>query len=108
MLPINPGKQVLSCCAFQALQLRLVSLLSCKAWFADNATAAGSLCGLYNWWSALSKLGPAYGYNVKPSKSRLIVKAKHHELAKKIFAGCGVGITVEGKRHLGAAIGSPT
>jgi len=79
-----------------------------QAWFADDATAAGSLCGLYNWWSALSKLGPAYGYNVKPSKSWLIVKAEHHELAKKIFAGCGVGITVEGKRHLGAAIGSPT
>jgi len=28
--------------------------------------------------------------------------------SKKIFAGCGVGITAEGKRHLGAANGSPT
>ena len=53
-------------------------------------------------------LGPAFGYNVKPSKSWLIVKAEHLDLAKNLFDGCGVSITVEGKRHLGAAIGSPT
>jgi len=56
------------------------------------------------------KLGPVYGYNVKPSKSWLIVKAEHLEVAKKIFAGCGVGITlwIKGKCYLGAAIGSST
>ena len=27
-------------------------------------------------------------------------------LAKEVFADCGMGITAEGKRHLGAAIGS--
>ena len=79
-----------------------------QAWFADDATAAGSLTGLCKWWSALVSLGPAFGYNVKPSKSWLIVKAEHLDLAKNLFDGCGVGITVEGKRHLGAAIGSPT
>ena len=79
-----------------------------QAWFADDATAAGSLTGLRKWWSALVSLGPAFGYNVKPSKSWLIVKAEHLDLAKNLFDGCGVGITVEGKRHLGAAIGSPT
>ena len=79
-----------------------------QAWFADDATAAGSLTGLCKWWSALLSLGPAFGYNVKPSKSWLIVKAEHLDLAKNLFDGCGVGITVEGKRHLGAAIGSPT
>ena len=47
-----------------------------------------------------------HGSNVKPSKLWLIVKAEHCELAKKIFAGCDVGITAEGKRYLGAAIGS--
>ena len=79
-----------------------------QARFADDATAAGSLTGLRKWWSALVSLGPAFGYNVKPSKSWLIVKAEHLDLAKNLFDGCGVGITVEGKRHLGAAIGSPT
>jgi len=56
-------------------------------WFVDDATAAGLLCGLYKWWSALLKSGPLYGYNVKPSKSWLIVKAEHLELAKKVFLG---------------------
>ena len=44
--------------------------------------------------------------HVKPSKSWLIVKPDYFNLAKEIFADCGVGITAEGKRHLGAAIGS--
>ena len=78
-----------------------------QAWFADDATAAGSLKGLYKWRSSLVTLGSAYGYNVKPSKSWLIVKTEHLDLEKKVFAGCGVGITAEGKHHLGAAIGSP-
>ena len=34
------------------------------------------------------------------------MKAEHLELAKKMFVGCGVGITAEGKCHLGAAIGA--
>jgi len=77
-----------------------------QTWFADDATAAGLLSGLCSWWSGLVKLGLAYGYHVKPSKSWLIVKAEHLDLAKKIFADCGIGITAEGKHHLGATIGS--
>ena len=77
-----------------------------QAWFADDATAAGSLSGLHKWWSGLVKLGTAYGYHVKPSKSWLIVKPDYFNLAKEVFADCGVGIIAEGKRHLGAAIGS--
>ena len=77
-----------------------------QAWFADDATAAGSLSGLRKWWSDLVRLGPAYGYHVKPSKSWLIVKPDYFNLAKEVFADCGVGITAEGKHHLGATIGS--
>jgi len=77
-----------------------------QAWFADDATAAGSLIGLCSWWCELVKLGPAYDYHVKPSKSWLIVKLEHLDLAKEIFADCGIGITAEGKCHLGAAIES--
>jgi len=77
-----------------------------QAWFADDATTAGSLSGLCKWWSGLVKLELAYGYHVKPSKSWLIVKAEHLDLAKEIFDDCGIGITAEGKCHLSAAIGS--
>ena len=77
-----------------------------QTWFADDATAGGSLIGLSNWWSRLVSLGPAYGYFVNADKTWLIVKAESLSTAERIFAGCGVNITVEGKRHLGAAIGS--
>ena len=36
---------------------------------------------------------------MKPSKL-LIVKANHLASAKEIFAGCGIGITAEGKHRL--------
>ena len=31
-----------------------------QAWFADDATAGGSLIGLYDWWCRLKSLGPSY------------------------------------------------
>ena len=34
------------------------------------------------------------------------VKPEHHERAKQIFAGTGLQITTDGKRHLGAVVGS--
>ena len=36
----------------------------------------------------------------------LVVKAEHAERARELFAGTGINITTEGKRHLGAAVGS--
>ena len=43
-------------------------------WFADDSGAAGKLEALKRWWDALQRLGPAYGYYPKPSKTWLIVK----------------------------------
>ena len=39
-------------------------------------------------------------------KTWLIVKPQHEHDAKELFSGTGIGITSEGKRHLGAALGS--
>ena len=50
--------------------------------------------------------GPSYGYFVNPGKTWLIVKPQHERDAKELFSGTGIGITSEGKRHLGAALGS--
>ena len=45
---------------------------------------------------------------MKPTKSWLIVKsAEKHDEAHKLFRDSPINITIEGKRHLGAAIGSP-
>ena len=47
--------------------------------------------------------GPSFGYNPNVSKTYLIVKQEHVELAKIQFADTDVAITTYGKRHLGAA-----
>ena len=39
----------------------------CQVWFPDDATAEGSLNGLYDWWCRLKSLGPSYGYFVNAS-----------------------------------------
>ena len=61
---------------------------------------------LYNWYNHLSQEGKKYGYLVNGSKSWLIVKSEVlGDEAKRVF-GDEVNITTEGKRLLGAVIGS--
>ena len=77
-----------------------------QVWNADDATAGGTLLNLKAWWTILSSSGPSYGYFVKSEKTWLIVKPQHERDAKELFSGTGIGIASEGKRHLGAALGS--
>lgn len=88
-------------------QLKEVSSAN-QVWFADNAIAEGQLQQLKWWWEVLEKIGPDFGYYVNVSKSWLIVKEEHLTDATDIFANSGVRITKEGKRHLGAALGTET
>ena len=87
-------------------------LRSCKtdgvkhAAFADDLNGAGVLHALRVWWDKIVELGRYIGYDVKASKSWLIVKPQYYEAAKKIFENSGLNITIEGKRLLGANIGS--
>ena len=52
-----------------------------QSWYADNASAAGSVSSLREWWDALVTLGPRYGYYVNPTKTYLIVKECHRSTA---------------------------
>ena len=79
-----------------------------QVWFADDGTGAGNLKELRKWWDKLVEKGPAYGYFPNASKTWLIVKDEKLDEAKRIFKGTGVKFTSEGKRHLGATIGSQT
>ena len=47
-----------------------------------------------------------YGYYLIATKTRLIIKNKHMGEAEDQFRDSGVSITVEGKRCLGAAVGT--
>ena len=78
-----------------------------QVWFADDATGAGKLGVLRQWWEEIQTEGIRFGYHVKPKKSWLILKdpARFDECSK-IFESSPINITIAGKRHLGAAIGT--
>ena len=78
-----------------------------QVWLADDATAASKLSELKQWWKAVIEEGKKYGYHVKPSKSWLILKdPARYEETKTLFQDIPINITLEGKRHLGAALGT--
>ena len=77
-----------------------------QVWFADDATGAASCSNLRSWWDTLSSRGPAFGYHPNASKTYLVVKQEHETSARQLFSDTEVHITLQGKRHLRAAIGS--
>ena len=76
-----------------------------QVWLADDAAGGGRLQKLLQWYENLKICGKKLGYLVNGNKSWLIVKPEMEEKAKGLF-GDRVNITTEGKRHLGAALGS--
>ena len=78
-----------------------------QVWYADDSTAAGLLGEIRHWWDILNDAGPKFGYYPKPSKTILILKDPEKlELAKQLFDGTGIKLTLTGERHLGAVIGT--
>ena len=63
---------------------------------------------LKKWWDLLEQEGGKFGYDVKASKSHMIVKKQYQDTAKQIFQGSKITITTEGHRLLRLAIGSKT
>ena len=76
--------------------------------YADDLSGGGKLGKLRRWFAGIVDKGPLFGYYAEPSKSWLIVKESKFDEAQACFEGTGVNITVLGKKHLGAAIGSPS
>ena len=58
------------------------------------------------WWSKLNTFGQKIGYFPKANKSWLIVKPGKYEAAKSIFKDTSFDITNDGKRHIGAVVGT--
>ena len=78
-----------------------------QKWYADDGNAAGGLKSLRTKLDNLDVHGKAFGYNVKPSKCRLIVKENRRDSAIKVFEGTNITI-VDGFRVLGSVIGIPS
>ena len=77
-----------------------------QVWYADDASASGSLSSLRKWWDSLASAGPVYGYHANAGETWLITKDTHFARASEIFADTHVNITSHGRPHLGAALGS--
>lgn len=71
-----------------------------QVWFAYDATAAGRLRMLLQWWQHLTTIHLKMGYFPKAFKTHLVAKPDHLEEAHKIFAGTDVRITTQGQSHL--------
>ena len=88
----------------------LITLLGIRSsakqcWYADDATGAGALTDIRKWWDELLAAGPALGYYPNAKKCWLVVKPEKLKEANDVFAGTGINITTEGRKHLGAALG---
>ena len=77
-----------------------------SAAYADDYFGAGKIQNLKQWWNRLKDIGPLHGYLPNADKTWLIVKEGKEDEAQRIFADTNIQITCEGKRHLGAVIGS--
>ena len=55
---------------------KLQSTNSKQVWYADDATAGGTLLKLKAWWTMLSSSGPYYEYIVNPGKKKNILSEK--------------------------------
>ena len=74
--------------------------------FADDFTVAGKLTSIRDYWGKLTVLGPKFGSFPKASKLYLIVKEGKLGEVREVFNVSNVNITIEGKRNLGAVVGS--
>ena len=74
--------------------------------YADDFSAGGSIENLKHWWKVLCQLGPKFGYFPEASKCWLIVKPEAYNTALTAFQSTDIKITVDGKKHLGAMLGS--
>ncbi|XP_022802897.1 uncharacterized protein LOC111340333 [Stylophora pistillata] len=77
-----------------------------QVWLADDSAGGGRVEDLNHWYKYLCEDGKKYGYLVNGSKSWLILKSQELVDEAKWVFGDEVNITTEGKRHLGAVIGS--
>ena len=78
-----------------------------QKWYAEDGSAANDLNSLRAILKNLDEHGKAFGYNVKPSKSRLILKENCRESAIKVFNGANI-TKVDNFRVLGLVLGLPS
>ncbi len=77
-----------------------------QVWYADDASALGSITNIRNWWDKLTNTGPSFGYHANPAKTWLVAKDTHLSEAITAFSGSNVNVTSVGHTHLGVPLGT--
>ena len=77
-----------------------------QCWFADDASGAGTISEIKQWWDGLNTLGPDISYFPNDKKCWIIAKPEKEALVREVFKDTVINVTVEGQKHLGAVIGS--
>ena len=75
-----------------------------QLWYADDASAFGSLVEIRKWWDGINTLGRSYGYFPNAAKTTLLVKDAYNE-ACEVLEGSGVNVVTDGVNVLGCPIG---
>ena len=83
-----------------------VSSAAKQCWFADEATGSGPLQYVRKWWDELSESGLPLGYFPNAKKCWLIIKPERDQAATEVFRDTAINVTIEGHKHLGAAVQS--
>ncbi len=77
-----------------------------QVWYADDAAAGRKLNFLRQWWNKLNTFGSFFGYLPNAKKLWLIVKEGNIDAARAHFENTNINITTEGRKYLGAALGT--
>ena len=77
-----------------------------QVWYADDASGAGKITRLREWWDQLNALGPKFGYFANASKTWLVTKENCLSTAADTYTNTYVKVTSEGRPYLGAALGT--
>jgi len=77
-----------------------------QVWYADDATALGSVSSLREWWDVMARVGPQHGYYSNAAKTWILSKESCHADPISVFEGTNVNVTCSGRPHLGAPLGT--
>ncbi len=70
---------------------------------------SAALCStLKTCWDDISMIEPKSGYHLNGAKTHLVAKPEHEESASQLYAETDIQVSISGKHHLGAAVGSWT
>ena len=66
-----------------------------QSWYADDASAGGTLPKLREWFNLLCPCGPAFSYHPEPTKSFVVVTDRWKNEAAAIFGDLGIQVVTD-------------